>query len=441
MSEVINGNRLSRLQILVVVLCSLVAVQDGFDNIAMAFAAAPVARELGLDISTFGAVFGVGSFGIMVGSLVFGSLADWAGRKPMIIMSLLVIGLFSLLTTVVETLPQLLVVRFLAGVGIGGVMPNIIALTAEYSPRQWRATSVTLMFCGVPVGAMLAGTLSAGIVEHWGWRVVFYIGGVIPFISAPILALYLPESLSFLSLRRASVDRSIAILRRIDPKVSYGDNSRWIPVDAPETRRVGPKGLFANGRAVVTPLLWLIFFCNLLVWFFLTNWLPSILQRAHFPADRAALASVVLYAGGLVGGLALGHMVDRRVSYGMLALIYGLGAACVSSIGVIAGAHSPVLNVVIFSAGFLVCGAQYVNNALATNFYPTEMRSTGVGWALGVGRIGSIVGPGIGGALIALQWDVEQLIGVIGIPSLVAAVAMLLIGWNASVQRRPLAEE
>lgn len=414
-------------------ICSFVAVLDGFDILAMAFAAPSVANELQIDISSFGAVFGIGSLGLMVGSLAFGSLADWFGRKPMIVSALLAIGLFSLLTPVTETFTQLLIVRLLAGIGLGGLMPNIIALTAEYSPRQWRATFVTLMFCGVPLGAMLAGLLSAGIIAQWGWRAVFYIGGAVAYVSVPIVYVFLPESLSFLAARRATSDRSLAASQRLDP-----GHGGWLRKGAPGSSEAGQArlaGLFAKKRAIATLLLWAIFFCNLLIWFFLTNWLPSILQRAHFAVESAALATVVLYAGGLVGGIALGCLVDKRMSYRLLASVYVLAAIFVNGIGLAADVHSPLLYVSVFGSGFFVGGSQHAINAIAANFYPTEMRSTGIGWSLGVGRIGSIVGPALGGVLIAMNWSAEQLAGVVGIPALVAALAALMIGWSTSAEQ------
>lgn len=429
--EIIDRPRLGRLQITVVALCGIAAVLDGFDILAIAFAAPSIAQKLKFDISSFGAVFGIASFGLMAGSLVFGSAADRIGRKPMIILAMLIVGLFSLLTPFARSFIELMVVRFLAGLGIGALMPNIITLTAEYSPGRWRATIVTVMFSGVTVGAILAGLLSAAIVGRWGWQTVFYIGGIFPFMMAPLFLLFLPESLGFLIVRRAAPAKALAILRRLDPSGTYDDGAR---LALPEATEAGGKtslsGLFAHDRAWTTPLLWLIFFCNLLMWFFLTNWLPIVLQEAGFPRERAALATVVLYTGGLVGGLALGWMVDKGMSFGRLALVYLIAAGCVISVAMTAGTGNPFLHIAIFCAGFFVGGAQYAINAIAANVYPTEMRSTGIGWALGVGRLGSISGPSLGGILMAANWGTDQIIGLFGLPALLAMLAAFIIGWN-----------
>lgn len=430
-AKVIDRPRLGSLQVIAITLCSAAAVMDGFDILAIAFVASPIAQSLQVDVSSFGAVFGIGSFGLLVGSLLLGSIADRVGRKPMIIFAMLIIGIFTLLTPYVRSFPELLAVRFFASLGIGGLMPNIIALTAEYSPRRWRATVVTVMFCGISVGAMLAGMASAAIVGKWGWQGMFYVGGVLPFLLIPLFLIFLPESLAFLITCHSAPVRSLAILRRLDPLGGYSDDVRLIlPESKSDNNAARLSGLFAHGRARVTPFLWLIFFCNGMMWFFLTNWLPTILELADFPRERAAFAAVVLYGGGMLGGLGFAWMVDKGMSYGRLALIYLLGAVFVVSIGLAAKINNPILLATILGAGFFVCGAQFAINAIAANFYPTELRSTGVGWAIGIGRFGSILGPALGGILLALQWNLQQLVGVLVIPALFAAIAATIIGWN-----------
>lgn len=439
-SRIIDQPRLGRLQVLVIALCSAAAVIDGFDMLLMAFAASSIAQKLDVDVSAFGTVFGLTSFGLMIGSLAFGSVADRAGRKPMIVLAMTIIGLCSLLTPFTQSFTQLLVVRFFAGIGLGGLMPNIIALTAEYSPRQWRATVITVMFSGVSFGAILAGILSAALFGVWGWQVVFYLGGALPFLLAFAFLLFLPESLSFLIVRKASSARSLRTLRRLDPGTQYGEDVKLTLFGGQSGGgSVRLANLFSQGRAQVTPLLWLIFFCNLLVWFFLTNWLPTILQGASFSRERAALATALLYAGGLVGGLVLGWMVDKRMSYGKLGLVYLVASLCVVAVGVTAAVDSPFILPSLFAAGFFVGGAQYAINALAANFYPTQLRSTGIGWALGIGRLGSILGPGLGGVLLASGWRIDQLIGVLGLPALLAGFAATTIGLG--LRRRNIKEE
>jgi AAHS family 4-hydroxybenzoate transporter-like MFS transporter len=308
-------------------------------------------------------------------------------------------------------------------------MPNIISLTSEYSPQARRATLVTLMFCGFPLGAVLGGLVSAQLMPHFGWPVVFYLGGVLPVILVPFLLLWLPESIRYLSARGGAQDKPLAILRRLDPAGAYSDATRCV---LPEQKAEGSpiSQLFAEGRGFGTALLWVMFFCNLLILYFLINWLPSVLRQAGMPIERAIIGTVVLNAGGIIGGLTLGRLVDRRRAFGVLTISYTAAAALVAAIGLSANSAIPVVMAIIFAAGFFVIGSQYCMNALAANYYPTALRSTGVGWALGIGRIGSIIGPVVGGAMIALGWDTPQLFTATAMPALVAAVAAFLIGMK-----------
>jgi len=432
---VIDRVPLSRLQWVTIVLCGIVAILDGFDTQAIAFVAPLIAKDMQADMSAFGPVFGAGLLGLTVGALAFGPIADRFGRKPVIIVSSLMFGAFAFATPVVQSLDGLMVMRFLTGLGLGGAMPNIIALTSEYAPKHRRATLVTLMFCGFPLGAVLGGLISAKLMAHYGWPVVFYLGGVLPIVVLPLLMLWLPESIRFLVARRADPARPLGILRRLDPAGRYGDDTRCV---LPEQTAEGSpiSQLFTGGRAAGTMLLWVVFFCNLLILYFLINWLPSVLQQAGLPIERAIIATVVLNAGGIVGGLMLGRLVDSRPPFGILTFAYMAAAALVAGIGLVASSPIPVLMLTIFATGFFVIGSQYCMNALAANYYPTALRSTGVGWALGIGRIGSIIGPVVGGAMMAMGWDTGQLFMATAMPAVVAAIAVVSIGLQAR-SRRP----
>jgi MFS transporter, AAHS family, 4-hydroxybenzoate transporter len=316
---VIDRVSLSRLQWVTIALCGIVAILDGFDTQAIAFVAPLMAKDMQIEMSAFGPVFGAGLLGLTVGALAFGPIADRWGRKPVIIVSTLMFGVFAFITPVVQSLEALMVMRFLTGLGLGGAMPNIIALTSEYSPKHRRATLVTLMFCGFPLGAVLGGLVSAQLMARYGWPVVFYLGGILPIVVLPLLMLWLPESIRFLVARDTAHARSVSILRRLDPAGSYGGDTRCV---LPEQKAEGSpiSQLFADGRAIGTLLLWVVFFCNLLILYFLINWLPSVLQQAGLPIERAIIATVILNAGGIVGGLTLGRLVDRRQPFGILTL-------------------------------------------------------------------------------------------------------------------------
>jgi AAHS family 4-hydroxybenzoate transporter-like MFS transporter len=425
-TAIMDRRPIGSLQIRTAVLCGIVAILDGFDNFAIALVAPAVAQELHLPMSAFGAVFGVNSFGMMLGALVFGPVGDRCGRKPVILASVLIIGVATLSTSLVQGFPALLFVRFLVGIGAGGVMPNIVALTSEYAPQRFRARLVTIMFAGISAGTILAGLVTQ-MTEGFGWRGVFYVGGALPFSLLPLLAAALPESIRYMIGRGVEPERPLAVIRRIDPTNPYPAGT--VCVLSGEVRGAGMPviRLFQDGRALATPVLWAVFFCNLLVWFFLMNWLPSVLQRAEFPRSFAIVATIILYGGGIAGGMLLGRLVDRKMSYGMLTLAYCAAAICTGGVAFATTFLPAALLPMVFGAGFFVGGCQYCIVALAANLYPTDLRSTGLGWALGVGRVGAIIGPVLGGALIGLQWSLGQLFLVATAPVLLAALAALVL--------------
>src|SRR5262245_32302102 len=276
-TAVIDRVPLSRLQIITIVLCGIVAVLDGFDTQAIAFVAPVIAGEWGLETSAFGPVFGAGLLGLTLGALICGPAGDRLGRKSMILSATLVFGLFALATPFASSLGTLMTFRFLTGVGLGGAMPNIIALTSEYSPQNKRATLVTVMFCGFPLGAVLGGLISARLIPAWGWPSVFYLGGIVPLLVLPVLWLALPESIRLLVARGGNAETLSRLMRRIDPAGRFEPTSRFVlREDQSTTSSIGE--LFRGGRGFGTGLLWIVFFANLLMLYFLINWLPAVLQ-------------------------------------------------------------------------------------------------------------------------------------------------------------------
>jgi AAHS family 4-hydroxybenzoate transporter-like MFS transporter len=438
-AAVIDRVRLSHLQWTTILLCGLVAILDGFDTQAIAFVAQVIARDLDVEVSAFGPVFGAGLLGLTVGALAFGPAADRWGRKPIIIASTFVFGAFALSTPLAASLPALMLYRFLTGLGLGGAMPNIIALTSEYSPKEKRSTLVTLMFCGFPLGAVLGGLISARLIAGYGWPVVFYLGGILPLLLLPFLWSSLPESIRFLVARGKRPEQPLAIIRRIDPDGNYGPDCRCV-LNEEKAKGSSIGQLFAGGRAFGTCLLWVVFFSNLLILYFLINWLPTLLQQAGLPIERAIIATVVLNAGGIIGGLSLGRVVDSRQPFGILTAAYALAAVLVAAIGALGAGAVPMMLLTIFAAGFFVIGSQYCMNALAANFYPTTLRSTGIGWALGIGRIGSIIGPVVGGMVLSLGWSAGQLFVAAAAPAAVASLAVFLIGWQFGRRYRSTSE-
>jgi MFS transporter, AAHS family, 4-hydroxybenzoate transporter len=423
----IDRQKVGGFQVLVAALCAAVVFLDGFDAQAIGYVAPSISKAWDLKPGALGPVFGAGLFGLMLGALICGPLADRVGRKAVIVGCTLAFGICALLTVTADSLTSLLVWRFLTGLGLGGAMPNAIALTSEYSPQRSRATMIMVMFCGFSIGSALGGVLAAKLIPVFGWSAVFLVGGAVPIAFAPVLWLALPESIRLLALK-GNHDRQVAqLFARVNPTLAFDDMARFTVHEA-QLKGFPVAHLFKETRAPATVLLWIMFFMNLLDIYFLASWLPTVIRDAGIALERAVLATAMLQVGGVIGTLILGRLIDRFSPYHVLAVAYFLAAVFIACLGS-AGSSVELIMALVFCAGFCVVGAQIGANALAATFYPTFIRSTGVGWALGIGRIGSIIGPVVGGILLSLQWQTSSIFFVGAIPVLVAAAAAAGMGW------------
>jgi AAHS family 4-hydroxybenzoate transporter-like MFS transporter len=423
-AKFIDLQPISRFQVRVLLLCSAVLFIDGFDTQAIGYVAPEIAREWNLGRGALGPVFSAGLFGLMIGAMILGPVADRIGRKNIIVLSSIAFGLGTLATTLVHDVTWLIVVRFLTGLGLGGAMPNAVALTSEFSPHRRRATMVMAMFCGFSVGAALGGLIAAWLLPLYGWKSVFLVGGMAPLVYTPFLARWLPESIRYLALKEKNHARLRAILLAISPNAGFGGTERFT-ITEPKLPGMPVVQLFQKGRAIATLMFWVVFFMSLLDLYLLSNWLPTVLNDLGASMSVAAGIGAMLQVGGVVGTFTLGSFIDR-FSFRALALTYLLAAIAVAALGY--SSHSiPLAAVAIFCAGFCIVGGQIASNALAATYYPTAMRSTGVGWALGIGRAGSIVGPLVGGAMMANNVDTKVLFLSASVPALIACAATVVL--------------
>ena len=422
-AALINTRPLSSFQKGIMVLIGGVVVMDGFDVQAIGFVAPALTQDWRIDPTALGPIFGAGLLGMLVGAMLLSILADRFGRRPVLVGATTFFSLCMLATATAESLQQLAFLRFLTGLGIGGVMANAVALASEYSPQRQRASLLLWISCGFTGGAIAGGLISASLIPWAGWRSVFVVGGVLPLAIAAVMYWRLPESLLFLSLQKKDHDKLGQLLRRIAPDADLG---RDLHVASPE--EVRGRGsltkLFRDGRALMTLLLWLVSFANLLNLFFLANWLPLLSTRMGFSSSTAVLMGTTLQLGGFIGAIFMGPLIDRLDYYRVLAPVFFMACFAVAAIGQ-PGLPLALLYLVIFAAGVCIVGAQPALNALASTLYPTEIRATGVGWSLGVGRAGAIVGPVVAAQLVALNWSSQSLFLAASIPASFSCIVVI----------------
>jgi MFS transporter, AAHS family, 4-hydroxybenzoate transporter len=422
-AALINTHPLSSFQKGIMVLIGAVILMDGFDIQAMGFVAPALTQDWHIDPKDLGPIFGAGLLGMLGGSMLLSILSDRVGRRPVLVGSTAFFSLCMLATATVESVQQLVFLRFLTGLGIGGVMANAAALASEYSPQRQRASLLMWISCGFTGGAIAGGLISAVLIPWAGWRSVFVVGGVLPLGIAAVMYWRLPESLLFLSMQQGGHDRLRELLRRIVPGADPGRDLNLAKPQQVRGRGSLPK-LFRDGRAAMTLLLWLANFANLLNLFFLANWLPLLSTRMGFSSSVAVLMGTTLQLGGLIGALFLGPLIDRHGYYRVLVPMFLIAGFAVAAIGEPSLSLS-LLYFVIFVAGICIVGAQPALNALAATLYPTEIRATGVGWSLGVGRAGAIVGPVVAAQLVSLNWSSQALFLAASVPALFSCIVVI----------------
>jgi AAHS family 4-hydroxybenzoate transporter-like MFS transporter len=421
--KLIDSMPFNRAQVGIMLLSALVALLDGFDAQAISFVASAMARDLNVNVNTFGPIFGAGTLGMALGALGLPLLCDRWGRRRLIIASVVMFGIFSLATVWVESFTMLFVLRLLTGLGVGAAVPCMVPLIAEYSPSRIAGMVITTVTCSWPLGAVLGGAVSAKIIPIWGWHSVFVLGGILPLLLALVLLRYLPESVTFLATRGDDPKRISTLLLKIFPNAKVTAEDRFVTSE--KILSGSPvKHLLSNGRRTMTLLLWTSFFMNFLVLFFIFNWLPPLLQQGNVPMQTAVFAAVTFNLGGIVGCVALGFLMAKFGQTIIVTLAYAVGTISVAAIGMFGGGIAPLL-LAVFVAGFCLVGAQACGNALVAALYPTSIRSTALGWAYGIGRIGSIVGPVVAGILLTLGWSMSGLFWIAALPLLCASLAML----------------
>ncbi|NTZ82958.1 MFS transporter [Burkholderia metallica] len=404
-------------------LIALCVVIDGYDVQSMGFVAPALIASWHVSRAAMGPVFGASLVGMLIGALAMGPLADRVGRRPVLLGCTAFVGAMMIATAFAGSLAHLLALRFLTGCGLGGIMGNAVALVSEYSPARKRATLTMWVSCGFTLGAAFGGVVSAVLIPLAGWRAVFALGGAVPLLIATAMMFALPESMQFLIARDAHAERIGVLLQRVAPAVHVAAHTRFVaPARTHEGNAVA--ALFADGRARVTVLAWGVNFMNLLNLFFLANWLPTLAIDFGYGLAEAAVIGTTLQVGGVIGTLVMGPLIDRWGFFRVLIPAYLVATVTILSISHVAAVSLAMLLAVVAASGFTIVGGQPANNALSAALYPVTLRATGVGWSLGIGRAGSIVGPIVAGALMQLHWSAQQLFCAAAVPALLSAVML-----------------
>jgi len=427
--EALENQPFGALQLRVVLLCALVQAFDGFDLGTIGMAAPSLSKAWGVPPPQFTMAFVMSSVGILVGALLSGPLGDRYGRKPLLVISVAFIGLFSVLSAFAWSVPSITAMRFLTGIGIGGAMPVTVALTADYSPISRRGTLLMLMFCGNTIGGFLGGQLVAQVLPIFGWQSIFLSGGTPPLVLIPFLLLYLPESPRFLIAHRADAPATQEILRKLNVSAQAAASKL---VDVAKGNPV--QQLFTGGLALTTMLVWIVFFANLLNMYLFSYWMPTVLNLSGLKPEVAVFYASMFQLGGILSCLLLGPMIDRFGAPKVLACSFASGVVFILAIG-LGNLPVPFIAIPILGAGAAMIGSQLGANAMVAALYPARIRSTGVGWALGVGRLGGIAGPAIGGTLLGFGLPPKEIFLCACGPALVAATCTFLLTLKAARNR------
>jgi AAHS family 4-hydroxybenzoate transporter-like MFS transporter len=423
-SHFLDQHGLGAFQIKLILWSALIAMIDGYDIGAIAFAAPHLIADWHVPPKALGLVLSASNIGVLFGSQIFGWIGDRYGRKTALILANLLFGIFTFIAAYSTNLTELSWLRFVAGLGIGGVIPNMVAINAESAPRNLRATLAIIAAGLVPLGGAVAGVVSATLVASYGWQILFVIGGIVPVIIALAAIIGLPESIKFMTLHEAHRDKMVQLLAAIRPDFKVPPNARFVIEDEQQSPSSNPIYLFGNGLAAITPLTWLMFALNLMGYFFLISWTPTLMTAAHVPPATAALAGAALQVGGTVGALVLCWWLQKQ-RFLAIAILFVIAVPVVGSIGYIGLSSTTALLAATFLGGALVLGIQSGINVVGALIYPTSLRANGSGWQLGIGRLGAIIGPLLGALFVGLP--VEQLYMWSALPFAGGAVVTFII--------------
>ncbi|HAV56550.1 MAG: MFS transporter [Acinetobacter sp. GWC1_38_13] len=427
-NETIDNAKFSLFHWKVLVWCLLIIIFDGYDLVIYGVALPLLMQQWSLTAVQAGLLASAALFGMMFGAMIFGTLSDRLGRKKTIMICVTLFSGFTFLGAFTTNPVEFAILRFIAGLGIGGVMPNVVALMTEYAPKKIRSTLVAIMFSGYAIGGMTSALLGAWLVKDMGWQIMFLIAGI-PLLMLPIIWKFLPESLAFL-IKSGKEEQAKQIINKLLPTQDIHQNTQLV-FNENIHHEAPVKALFQDGRAFSTFMFWIAFFMCLLMVYALGSWLPKLMLQAGYSLGASMLFLFALNIGGMVGAIGGGALADRFHLKPVITSMFVIGAAAL----ILLGFNSPqiVLYSLIALAGAATIGSQILLYTFVAQFYPTTVRSTGMGWASGIGRIGAIIGPVLTGALLTFELPHQMNFLAIAIPGVIAAFAIFLVNLKVSV--------
>lgn len=421
--EWIDARPISPFQWRVLALCLVIIMFDGYDAAVMGFIAPALIEQWGISRAAMGSILGSAMFGVALGALIAGPLSDRYGRKRVILLSVLIFSAFSLACAFAITPTQMALLRFIAGLGLGAVMPNCVTLLSEYMPERRKGVMITLMFSGFNIGSGLGGFIAAALLAHWHWPSVLIFGGALPLLMLPIMAWLLPESTLNLVVRKAPRGQIAALLNRMGGEFS---SDHAFILNSPAIKRHSTIiELFRHGFARGTIILWLTYFMGLFVIYLLNGWLPTIMRSGGISLEQAAIIAGLFQLGGPLGGIIVGALMDKLRAKWVIGTVYLLGCACLIMQGLFS-MSGVALGVIIFITGMCINGAQNGLQVYSPAYYPTEIRATGVSWMHGIGRIGAILSSTLGGVLMGAFPGQSAIFFILALPALLAAISIVL---------------
>ena len=422
-NAVIDQAKFKPFHLTVVLWCLFVVLFDGYDLAINGVALPLLMKEWGMTAVQAGMLASTALAGMMFGAMLFGMLADKIGRKKVIMICIVLFSGLTFAGGFASNPTEFGILRFLAGLGIGGVMPNLVALTSEYAPQKMRSTLVTTMFSGYAVGGVMAALLGSWFTPNFGWQVMFFIAGI-PLFLLPLIWKFLPESLAFI-VKENKQDKALSIVRRLAPNLTVNENTAFtLPkVDVPESANV--VSLFRRGRTTNTLLFWLAFFTCLLTMYALSSWLPKLMMAAGYSMNNSLMFMLVMNVGAVVGIIGGGILADRFHLKPVLMCLGMMGAVVMSLMGF--QSNQFLLYILVFLAGAASIGSQMLLYSYVAQFYPLAIRSTGIGWSSAIGRMGAIVGPILIGGLLGMNLPAHFNFMAVGLPVLITAIAVALI--------------